>query len=493
MHIRRQFTVSILAHAALAGAATYQGTVREALHLEGVDSVKVSLQGGSGHAYTDHAGRFTLDAISLATDRGRVERKQLIWRASAQAIEWSRSAGPLRLEIRDARGTLVRRARAGAGVPGRLDMRMPAPGLYFVEVRAVESIFAWKWLQPPGHAGSGDQAGKKDRVFSLPGSASAKAAGIRDTLVFERKGFKTAKLAVPASASGLEMKMAREPIKLLIVDGMGNHDWVQTTKVARAILAGSGYFDVTVSTAPAANSPAAWSAWNPGFSDFEIVLMNYNSGDAYNSLRWPRDKEVQLESYVSGGGGLYILHSANNGFPQWSEYNRMIGVGWRPAGFGYAMEVSPEGQVIRIPPDAGGATGHGARGDFPIHILTPHPINKGYPRKYLSKSLEIYYYARGPAENCTVLSYAFDGPASGNTGRNWPIELLIAYGKGLVYNATPGHLWPGETVPDAVKDVSFQTTLVRASEWLARREVFYPVPEEFNSETRVALKDIVLP
>jgi hypothetical protein len=399
----------------------------------------------------------------------------------------------MRLLVRDASGNLVRRVSVGAGEPGRLEVRAPAPGLYFVNARVGENDFAWKWLELSGREGGGGPVGDGDRVYSLPGAASAKAAEVQDTLVFERKGFKTSKLAVAASTSNLDVKIARRPIKLLIVDGMSNHDWAQTTQVVKAILAESGYFDVTVSTAPGTNNPAAWSAWNPKFADHELVLMNYNSGDAANSLRWPRDKEAQLESYVYGGGGLYVLHSANNGFPLWSEYNKMIGVGWRPAGFGYALEVSSNGEVIRVPPDSGGATGHGARGDFLVQILTPHPINKGYPRKYLSKTLEIYYYARGPAENCTVLSYAFDGPASGDTGKNWPIELLVAYGKGRVYNATPGHLWPGEKVPDAVKDVSFQTTLIRASEWLARREVFYPVPGEFNSETGVVLKDVVLP
>ncbi|GIS63534.1 MAG: hypothetical protein CM1200mP2_57590 [Planctomycetaceae bacterium] len=31
-----------------------------------------------------------------------------------------------------------------------------------------------------------------------------------------------------------------------------------------------------------------------------------------------------LEKYVTGGGGLVIVHAANNAFPQWGEWNKMM-------------------------------------------------------------------------------------------------------------------------------------------------------------------------
>ena len=221
--------------------------------------------------------------------------------------------------------------------------------------------------------------------------------------------------------------------------------------------------------------------------------MNYNSGDAFGSLAWPRDKQALLEEYVKGGGGLYVLHAANNSFPEWGEYNNMIATGWRKADFGFAMKVEGNGSITRIPAGTGKGTNHGNRADAAIHILKRHPINKGYPDAFLASTLEIYQYARGPAANCQVLSYAYDGPASGGTGINWPIEILIDYGKGQVYNATPGHVWSGEILPNAVRDISFQATLIRATEWLARKEILYPVPAGFNTETKVVFRDLVLP
>lgn len=324
-------------------------------------------------------------------------------------------------------------------------------------------------------------------------SGTAEGAAAADTLIFERKGFVTGRQALTGSGTGLDVKLTRQPIKVLIVDGMSNHSWQQTTRIVKAIYALGGFFSVDVSTAPAVSTASAWQAWQPKFMDYEVVLMNYNSGDVVGSLNWPRDKQTQLEEFVKGGGGLYALHAANNSFPEWPEYNNMIATGWRRKDFGFALKVENSGAVTRIPAGTGDNTGHGNRADAAIRILERHPINKGYPAAYLSSSLEIYQYARGPAANCKVLSYAYDGPASGNTLINWPIELLVEYGQGQVYNATPGHVWAGETLPNAVRDISFQTTLIRATEWLARKEVLYPVPTEFNTASKVVYRDLVLP
>lgn len=460
----------------------------------GVDSVKVTLKGASGVAYTDTSGRFQLESGPSALRAGRAVRANVVWRAAARAVEWTAGVGPVTVEIRDSKGTLIRRSESRGGEAGRLEVTPPGKGVYFADVRAGGRRLAWQWWELEGSANRAP-GGTRDAVYSLGGPSLAKSAAEGDTLIFERRGFEMGRMAVGATSSGLEFKMKRTPIKLLIIDGASNHDWKQMTKVLKALLNKAGFFTVTVSTAPSASptqAPDSWNAWNPPIAENEIVILNYNSGDNINSPRWLRKQEQALEAFVSGGGGLYILHSANNGFPKWEEFNKMIGTGWRASNFGFALEVGSDLKVIRIPAGTGSGTNHGNRINTHINILNPHPIHKGYPKKYMTAILEIYYYARGPAENCTVLSYAYDSPEAGGTRKNWPIELMLDYGKGRVYNSTPGHLWPGESVPPAIKDLSWQTTLVRASEWLARKEVFYPVPTPFNTETKIESRDIVL-
>lgn len=265
--------------------------------------------------------------------------------------------------------------------------------------------------------------------------------------------------------------------RILIVDGFSNHDWKQTTLLTKWILEQSGMFQVDVSTAPLDSIKR--SQWRPVFENYKVVIQNTNNIHS-PGLRWPETVEKALEKYLRRGGGLYILHSANNAFPHWEQYDQMIGLGWRRKDSGYALEISSEKNIIRIPPGQGDDTGHDERFNAVIEMFTRHEINRDYPGKWQTANTEVYYFPRGAAKNLTVLSYAFD---STGTGRKWPVEWVVKYGKGRVYNSSLGHLWKGEVFPDAYRCIGYQTTVIRAAEWLATGEVTYPLPANFPGET----------
>lgn len=271
-------------------------------------------------------------------------------------------------------------------------------------------------------------------------------------------------------------------IPALIVDGFSNHDWRQTTKVTKWILEESGRFKVDVSTIP--SDSIEREAWRVDFSKYAVIIQNTNN-IWEPQVRWPIEAERELERYVANGGGLYILHSANNAFAHWPEYNKMIGLGWREKTYGYALQVDADKNIVRFAPGEGESTGHGERFNAVIQILNRHPINKDYPDNWQTANTEVYYFPRGPAENLTVLSYAYD---STGTHRMWPVEWIVAYGKGRVYNSSMGHLWKGETFPPAYRCIGFQTTVIRAAEWVAMGKVTYPVPENFPTKYALSLR-----
>lgn len=272
-------------------------------------------------------------------------------------------------------------------------------------------------------------------------------------------------------------------IDVLIVDGFSNHDWKQTTAVARHILEKSGLFRITVSTVP--SDSIQRETWEPQFKKYAVVIQNTNN-ISNKALRWPRRVEQELESYVSNGGGLYILHSANNAFAHWEEYDKMIGLGWRPKTSGYAIEIDSNKNISKIPPGEGKGTGHGSRFNAVIQILNRHPINKNYPAEWKTALTEVYNFPRGPAENINILSFAFDSSA---TQRYWPVEWIVSYGRGRVYNSSMGHLWKSETYPVAYRCIGFQTTMIRVTQWLATGKVTYPVPKNFPTKESISLKD----
>ncbi|MGD0899507.1 MAG: ThuA domain-containing protein [Thermoguttaceae bacterium] len=277
---------------------------------------------------------------------------------------------------------------------------------------------------------------------------------------------------------------AEPRLKLLIVDGMNNHDWPRATKILKEILQGSGRFTVEVSTSPTADaSKDAWERWRPDFKKYGVVLSNFNGGHTPTGTQWPKEVEKALEDYVAGGGGLVVYHSANNSFPNWPAYNEMIGLGWRDKSFGPSLIVSPEEKIFEIPKGEGRNPGHGPEHDFQVTVLnTDHPITRGMPKKWMHPHEQLTHGQHGPAKNMAVLTYAY----SKDTKDNEPMEWVIPYGRGRVYTTMLGHLW--KNGPDtAMRCVGFQTMLIRGCEWAATGRVTCPVPKDFPSATEIRL------
>ena len=292
-------------------------------------------------------------------------------------------------------------------------------------------------------------------------------------------------LTTLALASTALLSQAADKISVLIIDGQNNHNWVSTTPIMKASLEASGVFSVDVSTSPAKKDPkgtpeaeaakkAAWETWQPKFSAYNVVLSNYNGED------WPEPVQKAFESYVAGGGGFVCVHAANNSFPKWTEYNKMIGVG----GWGGRNEKDGpklyvvDGKVTRdTSPGPGGS--HGAQNPFLVTILNPnHPITKGLPLKWMHSKDELYNSLRGPAENMEVLASA----VSDKTNNAEPMMMVLSYGKGRVFHTPMGH------ADYSMACKGFQTVLNRGTEWAATGKVerTTAVPADFPTETAVS-------
>src|SRR5579871_6729126 len=133
--------------------------------------------------------------------------------------------------------------------------------------------------------------------------------------------------SVVALATAVVCTRAAAPVRVMLLDGESAgpyHKWRLTTPVIRKALEETGLFAVDVVTVPAAGVDFAHFA--PDFSAFQAVALNYDAPDD----RWPAPLKTAFENYVRNGGGLVVVHAADNAFPQWTAFNEMIGVGgWR--------------------------------------------------------------------------------------------------------------------------------------------------------------------
>ncbi|MDB5114971.1 MAG: hypothetical protein JWQ79_463 [Mucilaginibacter sp.] len=52
-----------------------------------------------------------------------------------------------------------------------------------------------------------------------------------------------------------------------------------------------------------------------------------------------------------------------------------------------------------------------------------------------------------------------------------------------------GHLWKGDVYPLGYRCIGFQTTMIRAVEWLGSGKVTYPVPANFPTAAAKSVAD----
>jgi type 1 glutamine amidotransferase len=276
---------------------------------------------------------------------------------------------------------------------------------------------------------------------------------------------------------------ATEVLRVLIIDGQNNHNWARMTPPMKAALEKTGRFAVDVATTPPANSPkSSWDKFRPDFSKYNVVLSNYNGEP------WPAEVRDGFEKYVRGGGGLVIIHAANNSFPDWAEYNKMIGLGWRGADFGDRITLDDSGKLVRTPKGQGPQSGHGPVHEFTILVRdADHPVTKGMPKEWMHARDELYHGQRGPAENMHILATAFSASDKGGTGAHEPMIWWIPYGKGRVFTTVMGHAM-GDDIT-AIRCIGFQAVMARGCEWAATERVTLPLPDNFPTATQSKLSD----
>ncbi|HUU36974.1 MAG TPA: HEAT repeat domain-containing protein [Candidatus Desulfaltia sp.] len=275
----------------------------------------------------------------------------------------------------------------------------------------------------------------------------------------------------------LSAQEAATPIKTLIVTGQNYHDWKTTSAVIKQILEDTDLFRVDITVSPPAK--AKMSGFRPNFPAYGLVVLDY-SGDA-----WPAATQKAFVEYVKNGGGVVVYHSANNSFPEWPEYNEIIGL----AGWGDRTEKAgpyvywKDGRIVRDT-EPGVCGYHGPEHPFLIVNRTPdHPITAGLPPRWMHAGDELYGLLRGPAKNLTVLATAYFAPEESGSGRDEPVLFTVNYGAGRVFHTVLGHARPEGPHP-ALECVGFIVTLQRGAEWAATGRVTQKVPADFPATSR---------
>lgn len=276
---------------------------------------------------------------------------------------------------------------------------------------------------------------------------------------------------------------AAPALKALIVTGQNNHDWKASSPILKTLLDDTGLFVVDMATTPEGGAPGMEN-FTPDFGAYNVVVLDY-VGDP-----WSDATKTAFVDYVKNGGGVVVYHAADNAFPEWPEFNQIIGLG----GWGNRNEQSgpylywKDGQVVRDSTTPGPGGNHTVQHAFPIVVRDKnHPVTRGLPDAWMHNTDELYMQLRGPAENLSVLATAFSDPEKKGTGRDEPMLFTIGYGRGRIFHTVLGHAG-GDTPPPAMQCVGFIVTFQRGAEWAAMGRVTQPVPNDFPNDKEVSLR-----
>jgi len=250
---------------------------------------------------------------------------------------------------------------------------------------------------------------------------------------------------------GMSSLLAQAPpkVKVLILTGVNNHDWVATTPLLRTILEQTGRFEVRVNEEVRGNGPET-------FAPYDVLLLNYNDMKQTAGPWWDDRARQAMLDFVRSGKGLVSYHSANNAFWGWEEFDKLVGGTWRET------------------------ANHAPYHAYTVKIVDPdNPITKGMPATFAET--DELYHGLSMQPNIHLLATAYDDPSNCRkggkycgTGKDEPLIWTLSYGMGRVFQTALGH------DVKAMDSPGFRLTLVRGTEWAAIGQVTIPVPADMK-------------
>ena len=244
-------------------------------------------------------------------------------------------------------------------------------------------------------------------------------------------------------------------IPVLLITGANNHDWKWTAPELAKVLEESGRFRVTIS-----EKPGEVLAKPDELQKYKAIVLDYNGP------RWGEAAERGFLSAVKGGMGVSVIHAANNAFPGWVEYEKLVALCWRKG------------------------TGHGRFHPFDVKVVDrDHPITKNMPDMRMHPDELYHKLVPMHGTDYRVLATAHSSKKSGGTGNEEPMIIVKQYGKGRIFHTPLGHVWknsPGTWA--SYSDPQFRHLVARGTEWAATGKVTLParVPNFLTAEEKKA-------
>lgn len=230
--------------------------------------------------------------------------------------------------------------------------------------------------------------------------------------------------------------LSGKSVKGLILTGWQHevHNWRETTAVLKEAIEKDDQIYVDVST-----DIEDFSQYD--LRDYAFLVLNYCNWKQPQGLS-DRSKKA-FTDYLSGGGGLLVIHFANGAFhhslpaageSDWPEYRNIVRRVW----------------------DHSDNSGHDPYGTFRVNVTDlKHEIVEGLTS--FETTDELYFNQKGDKPIEPLLT-----ARSKVTGKEEPLAWVYQYGRGRIFQTVLGH------DPRALESPAVKIIIQRAAAWAAR-------------------------
>ncbi len=245
-------------------------------------------------------------------------------------------------------------------------------------------------------------------------------------------------------------------IRVLILSGLNNHEWRNTTPVLVEMFRSNDRF----STVDVNEQPGKLTAKD--FSKYDVIVSNWTPYPD-TSRQWPQETEKAFLDYIHNGGGFVVFHAASCTFQVWPEFQQLVAMTWK-ANF----------------------TAHGTYHTFKVEVEDrDHPITRGMPDFYTTD--ELYHnMVQMVGGKLNVAAKAFSARDEGGTGKYEPVLVWTEMGKGRTVNTPLGH-------DVKAMQEGFRILVLRSAEWAATGKVTIPIPPDWPTTPAMAIAETIDP
>ena len=190
--------------------------------------------------------------------------------------------------------------------------------------------------------------------------------------------------------------------KVLIVTGIDHpaHKWQLTAPALAEVLGEDTRLKVDVVEQPE-------FLGKDKVHDYDVVVVHFMS---WKKPTPGQEARANLNKFVNGGKGLFVLHFGCGAFQDWPEYRNLAGRVWDPD--------------LRA---------HDPRGPFRVDIVNKeHPITRGMASFQTEDELYTCLAGERPIDLLATARSKVDG-------KDYPMAFVFKYGKGLVFHCALGH------------------------------------------------------